>query len=107
MEIDTAVRHNLPITILVGNNSLWGIDYQIQKGLYGRTVWTELDQTRYDLIASGMGAYSQNIEEFSELKASLEKALNYDGLSLLNLIVDKVGSPVADAAINRKFGSHS
>ena len=31
MDIDTAGRHQLPITIVVGNNSLWGIDYQIQK----------------------------------------------------------------------------
>ena len=107
MEIDTAVRHNLPLTIVVGNNSLWGIDYQIQKGLYGRTIWTELDQTRFDLIATGMGAYSQNVEKFSDLRSSLKKALDHKGTSLVNLVVDKVSSPVADAAINRKFGSHN
>jgi len=107
MDIDTAVRHNLPIKILVGNNSLWGIDYQIQKGLYGRTIWTELEQTRYDLISSGMGANSKNVLSFSELKSSLTEALNFEGVSLLNIVVDKVTSPVAEAAISRKFGSHS
>ena len=107
MEIDTAVRHKLPIKILVGNNSLWGIDYQIQKGLYGRTIWTELEQTRYDLISSGMGANSKNVLSFSELKSSLTEALNFEGVSLLNIVVDKVTSPVAEAAISRKFGSHS
>ena len=107
MDIDTAVRHQLPITIVVGNNSLWGIDYQIQKGIYGRTVWTELEPTRYDLVASGMGAKSKNVSNFSELKSSLSEALNFNGVSLLNIEVDKVGSPVAEAAISRKFGSHS
>ena len=94
-------------SIVVGNNSLWGIDYQIQKGIYGRTVWTELEPTRYDLVASGMGAKSKNVANFSELKSSLSEALNFNGVSLLNIEVDKVGSPVAEAAISRKFGSHS
>ena len=55
-EIDTSVRHDLPVTVVVGNNSLWGIDYWIQKGLYDRDVWTELDQTNYELVAKGFGA---------------------------------------------------
>ena len=57
-EIDTSVRHDLPVTVIVGNNSLWGIDYWIQKGLYDRDVWTELDQTNYELVDP---FYNENI----------------------------------------------
>ena len=32
---------------------------------------------------------------------------HFEGVSLLNIVVDKVTSPVAEAAISRKFGSHS
>jgi thiamine pyrophosphate-dependent acetolactate synthase large subunit-like protein len=35
MEFDTAVRHKLNIVALLGNDSAWGIDRQIQLGLYG------------------------------------------------------------------------
>ena len=57
MEIDTMVRHNLPVKIILGNNSIWGIDWQIQKGLYGRPVWTDLLPTRYDKMAASLGAH--------------------------------------------------
>ena len=36
MELDTAVRHNLPIVVIVGNDSAWGTDKQRQLGFYGR-----------------------------------------------------------------------
>ena len=62
MELDTMVRHNLPVKILLGNNSIWGIDWQIQKGIYGRPVWTDLAEgTRYDLVAQGLGAYGDYV----------------------------------------------
>ena len=48
MEFDTAVRHKLNVVAILGNDSAWGIDRQIQLGLYGRPVATDLLQTRYD-----------------------------------------------------------
>ena len=36
MEFDTAVRHNLPIVAVLGNDATWGIDYHIQVGL----IWS-------------------------------------------------------------------
>ena len=36
MEFDTAVRHKLNVVAILGNDSAWGIDRQIQLGLYGR-----------------------------------------------------------------------
>ena len=53
MEFDTAVRHQLNIVEIVGNDSAWGIDRQIQLGLYGRSVATDLLQTRYDQSGRG------------------------------------------------------
>ena len=42
MELDTAVRHNLPVVIVIGNDSVWGIDYHQQVQLFGKSVATEL-----------------------------------------------------------------
>ncbi len=107
MELDTMVRHNLPVKILLGNNSIWGIDWQIQKGIYGRPVWTDLaPDTRYDLVAQGLGAYGERVETAEQLKPAIERAFEYDGPALLNIAVDPVISHVAEAAINRKLGSH-
>jgi acetolactate synthase-1/2/3 large subunit len=106
MEIDTMVRHNLPVKMLIGNNAIWGIDWQIQKGLYGRPVWTDLLPTRYDVMAQGLGAYGEHVTAAADLEGAMKRAFDHDGPALLNIEIDKIISPVAEAAISRKTGSH-
>jgi len=106
MEIDTMVRHNLPVKMFVGNNAIWGIDWQIQKGMYGRPVWTDLLPTRYDIMAQGLGAYGEHVAKAEHLDGAMKRAFDYDGPALLNIDIAKIISPVAEAAINRKMGSH-
>lgn len=105
-EIDTSVRHNLPITVVVGNNSLWGIDYWIQKGLYDRDVWTKLDQTNYELVAKGFGGEGIFVDDPKLLKEEIKKSLKSKKITVLNTVVRKISSPVADAAVTRKLGTH-
>ena len=106
MEIDTMVRHDLPVKIMVGNNSIWGIDWQIQKGLYGRPVWTDLLPTRYDVMAQGLGAYGEHVTKAEDLENAMRRAFDHHGPALLNIDIEQVISPVAEAAISRKTGSH-
>ena len=106
MEIDTMVRHKLPVKMIVGNNSIWGIDWQIQKGLYGRPVWTDLLPTRYDLVAKGLGAHSEYVTSHEQLEGAMKRAFEYDGPALVNVEIAQIISPVAEAAISRKLGSH-
>jgi acetolactate synthase-1/2/3 large subunit len=106
MEIDTMVRHNLPVKMFIGNNSIWGIDWQIQKGLYGRPVWTDLLPTRYDVMAQGLGAFGEHVTKAAELEGAMKRAFDRNGPALLNIDIDQIISPVAEAAISRKTGSH-
>jgi acetolactate synthase-1/2/3 large subunit len=106
MEIDTAVRHGLNVVMVLGNNSIWGIDWQIQKGLYGRPVITDLLPSRYDLVAQGLGAHGELVENAAQLEPALKRSFASGKPALVNVMVDKVISPVAEAAISRKLGSH-
>lgn len=106
MEIDTMVRHNLPVKMIVGNNSIWGIDWQIQKGLYGRPVWTDLLPTRYDQVAKGLGAHSEHVTSYEQLEPAMKRAFDHNGPALVNVEIAQIISPVAEAAISRKLGSH-
>ncbi len=106
MEIDTMVRHNLPVKMILGNNSIWGIDWQIQKGLYGRPVWTDLLPTRYDRVAAGLGAHAEHVTSYEQLEPALTRAFDHDGPALVNVEIAQIISPVAEAAISRKLGSH-
>ena len=102
MEFDTAVRHKLNLVALIGNDSAWGIDRQIQLGLYGRAVATDLLQTRYDQMVQGLGGYGEFVERPDDLKPALERALASNRPALLNVAVQRAISPRAEAAIGRR-----
>ncbi|MGH7303696.1 MAG: thiamine pyrophosphate-binding protein, partial [Candidatus Rokuibacteriota bacterium] len=57
LELDTALRYGLPIVAVVGNDSRWNAEYQLQIQHYGaaRTVGCELLPSRYDRVAGALG----------------------------------------------------
>lgn len=102
MEFDTAVRHGLNIVAILGNDSAWGIDRQIQLGLYGRPVATELLQTRYEQVVQGLGGYGEFVTYPEELEPALWRAFSSKRPALLNVAVQRAISPRAEAAISRR-----
>jgi len=102
MEFDTAVRHNLNILAILGNDSAWGIDRQIQLGLYSRPVATDLLQTRYDQVVQGLGGYGELVSRPEDLEPALQRALASGRPALLNVVVQRAISPRAEAAIARR-----
>jgi acetolactate synthase-1/2/3 large subunit len=102
MEFDTAVRHKLNIVALLGNDSAWGIDRQIQLGLYGRSVATDLLQTRYDQVVQGLGGHGEFVTRAEELEPALRRALDAGKPALVNVAVHQVVSPRGEAAIARR-----
>src|SRR5499427_921138 len=102
MEFDTAVRHKLNIVAILGNDAAWGIDRQIQLGLYGRPVATDLLQARYDQVVQGLGGYGEFVETPADLEPALQRAFAAGKPALLNVAVQRAISPRAEAAINRR-----
>ena len=107
MEFDTAVRHKLNVIGILGNDSAWGIDRQIQLGLYGRPVATELRQTRYEQVVEGLGGYGEFVERPENLQPALQRALGAGRPALLNVAVQRAISPRAEAAIGRRKAAAS
>lgn len=101
MEYDTAVRHNIPIVGILGNDAAWGIDRQIQLGLYGKPVATDLLPTRYDKVVTGLGGYGENVENPDELGDAIDRAFKSDKPSLINVAIKRAISPRAEASISR------
>ena len=75
MEFDTAVRHNLPITVVMGNDSAWGIDKNFQLAYYGRAVATDLRFVGYEKIVETLGGYGEYVERPRDVAPAVERAL--------------------------------
>src|SRR5262249_56534953 len=57
MELETAVRFDLPLVCVVGNDGGWGMIRSVQQAFYGRerTGATSLPFSRYDRLRGGLG----------------------------------------------------
>lgn len=102
MEFDTAVRHGLDIVTVLGNDSAWGIDRQIQVAAYGRAVATDLLPSRYDLVAEGLGGHGEFVQRPDELLPALERAFAAGRPALVNVLTRRVSSPRGERAIARR-----
>ncbi len=80
-EIATAVRYNIPVTILILNNQVLGMVRQWQKLFYEeRYCNTTLDRpTDYVLLAQALGAKGYHVADKSDLQKTMEEAFSQDG----------------------------
>ena len=54
MDVDSLVRHGLPVVIVVGNNGIWGLEKHPMQAIYGYDVAAELRPgRRYDQVVEG------------------------------------------------------
>ena len=104
MEYDTCIRHNLPITTVLGNDATWGIDKTFQVAYYGRAVGTDLRFIRYDRVVDAIGGYAEYVEKPAEVGPAVARALNSGRPALVNVAVRSGASPLAEAMINRRTG---
>ena len=89
MEFDTAVRFDLPIVGIVGNDAAWGQMLRPQVALYGeeRVVATQLAYTRYDKVVEALGGHGEYVERPEEIRPALERSFASGKPSLINVII--------------------
>lgn len=75
MEIDTAVRHNAPVLIVVANNGSWAIEVTDQKVTHGKVTGTHLQFSDYSAMARSFGMHAERVEKPEDLPAAIERAL--------------------------------
>lgn len=103
-ELDTAVRHNLPVVFIIGNDAGWGLERELQRAATGSrdTVACELRATRYDLVMQGFGGEGETVRALEEVQPAIRRAFASGKPYLLNVEVRGAGSPLADWQIAGK-----
>jgi len=95
-EFDTACRHQLPFVAVVGNDSRWNAEYEIQKRDYGanRTHGCELAPgTRYDLVAVALGGHGEYVTKAEEIAPALERAFASGKPACVNVVIEGQPAP--------------
>ncbi len=87
-EFDTAVRHDIPIVVVINNDQGWGMIRHGQIRTYNRVVGAELGPTRYDLAAAGFGAHAECVTDAAEIRPALERAFASGKPACVNVMTD-------------------
>ncbi len=89
MDVDTLVRHNLPVVMVVGNNSAWGLEKQPMQMLYGYDVVADLaPRTRYDEVVKALGGGGELVTDPTQIGPALDRAFAANAPYLVNVITD-------------------
>jgi thiamine pyrophosphate-dependent acetolactate synthase large subunit-like protein len=89
MDVDTLVRHRLPVVMVVGNNSAWGLEKQPMQMLYGYDVAADLaPQTRYDEVVKALGGGGETVTDPTQIGPALDRAFDAGTPYLVNVITD-------------------
>ncbi|MFX1452902.1 MAG: thiamine pyrophosphate-binding protein, partial [Promethearchaeota archaeon] len=75
-ELETAIRLNLPIIIVIANNCAWGMIKSNQKKSFDKRYCdVDLPSIDYSEIARGFGCYGEKIEKPEDIKPALQRAI--------------------------------
>jgi acetolactate synthase-1/2/3 large subunit len=89
MDVDTLVRHHLPVVIVVGNNGAWGLEKHPMRSLYGYDVAADLSrETRYDVIVEALGGAGETVARPDQIGPALRRAFAAGVPYLVNVLCD-------------------
>lgn len=89
MDVDTLVRHNLPVVMICGNNGMWGLEKHPMQMLYGYDVAADLQpQCRYDEVVRGLGGAGELVTRPGDIGPALRRAFDSGVPYLVNIATD-------------------
>ena len=89
MDVDTLVRHDLPVVMVMGNNGIWGLEKHPMQMLYGYDVAADLQPgCRYDQVVTALGGAGEVVERPEDIGPALGRAFASGVPYLVNILTD-------------------
>ncbi len=89
MDVDSLVRQDLPVVMVCGNNSAWGLEKGPMQMLYGYDVAADLaPSTSYDGVVRALGGAGETVTDPREIGPALDRAFASGVPYLVNIITD-------------------
>jgi len=93
MEIDTMMRHKIPVLIVISNNGGWA-------SVGGMSAGRDLEFSRYDKMAEVFGAHGEFVEKPQDIRPALERANASGKPAVVNVITDPKARSATTAFAN-------
>jgi acetolactate synthase-1/2/3 large subunit len=90
IEFDTAVRHGVPVVVVIANDEGWGEVRDGQRRRFGddMVVATDLGCTRYDEMARALGGHGEFVERVDDIAPALRRAFDSGLPAIVNVHTD-------------------
>ena len=101
MDVDTLVRHGLPVVMVCGNNGAWGLEKHPMQLLFGYDVAADLQPgCRYDQVVAALGGAGELVTTPDGIGPALRRAFDSGVPYLVNVVTDpKAAYPRATTGI--------
>ena len=89
-ELETAVRKNLPIVVVVNSDAAWGMELPVFYGAFGpdKDVEVKWGNVRFDKIAEGFGAHGEYDDRTEDVAPAVARALATGRTAVVQVAVD-------------------
>ncbi len=90
MDVDSLVRHNLPVVMVCGNNGIWGLEKFPMQAIYdGWDVAADLQPgLRYEDVVKALGGAGETVEKAADIGPALDRAFAAGVPYLVNVLTD-------------------
>lgn len=88
MDVESLMRHRLPVVIIIGNNAGWALEKHPMRFLYGYDVIADLPATRFDLIAESFGCPGELVEDPQGIGPAIDRAMASGLPYIVNVMTD-------------------
>ena len=90
MELDTAIRHDLPVVTVVCNNANWGAYLPGE-----RSPGQHLGFTAFHTMSELLGGYGEEVKDPNEIQPALKRAFDSGKAAVINVIVEPTAAALS------------
>jgi acetolactate synthase-1/2/3 large subunit len=83
MEMQSAVRENLKVTVVVMAEGQWTMEIPNEMMRWGKTFGTGMGEIRWDKVAEGLGCHGEFVDSMTDLAPALARARAHAGPALV------------------------
>ena len=89
MDVDSLVRHRLPVVMVVGNNGMWGLEKHPMQAIYGWDMACDLQPgCRYDQVVTALGGGGELVTSPDQIGPALDRGFASGVPYVVNVVTD-------------------